>query len=90
MNRWQQRIMDSYPTRAVRQNIEGNVGVSVTVGADGRVSACTVTASSGSSILDDAACEGMQRYARYDAALDDAGNPTTGRDSLTIVYQLGN
>ena len=30
----------------------------------------------------------MQRYARYNPALDDAGNPTTGRDSMTIVYQL--
>jgi len=36
-----------------------------------------------------AACDGMTRYARYNPALDDNGNPTTGSDTRTIVYQLG-
>lgn len=88
-NRWAARIQSNYPRRAVQREIEGNVGVAVTVGADGRVTACSVTSSSGSEDLDQAACEGMQRYARYEPALDDAGNPTTGRDSMTIVYRLG-
>jgi protein TonB len=65
------------------------VGVSVTIGPDGRVTGCSVSNSSGNDDLDQAACEGMQRYARYNPALDDAGNPTTGRDSMTIVYRLG-
>ena len=88
-SRWASRISNNYPSRAVRQEIEGNVGVSVQIGPDGRVTACSVSASSGSDILDEAACDGMQRYARYNAALDDAGNPTSGRDSMTIVYRLG-
>lgn len=87
-SRWSARIQEAYPSRAVRREIEGNVGVSVVIGSDGRVQSCTVTASSGESILDEAACEGMERYARYEPALDDRGNPTTGRDSLTIVYRL--
>lgn len=87
-NRWAARIQEAYPARAIRQEIEGNVGVSVVIGADGRVQSCSVTASSGESVLDEAACAGMQRYARYDPALNDAGQPTTGRDSLTIVYRL--
>ncbi len=87
-NRWAARISNNYPSRAVRQEIEGNVGVSVVISAEGRVTACSVSSSSGSDILDEAACDGMQRYARYNPALDDAGNPTTGRDSMTIVYQL--
>lgn len=88
-SRWAARISNNYPSRAVRQEIEGNVGVSVVIGADGRVTSCSVSNSSGSDILDEAACDGMQRYARYTPALDDAGNPTTGRNSMTIVYQLG-
>lgn len=88
-NRWAARIQSNYPRRAVQREIEGNVGVSVTIGPDGRVTGCSVTSSSGSEDLDEAACEGMQRYARYEPALDDAGNPTTGRDSMTIVYRLG-
>lgn len=85
---WARRIQENYPARAIRDETEGRVGVRVSIGTNGRVSACTVTSSSGSRILDDAACEGMQRYARYNPALDDAGNPTEGSASTTIVYQL--
>lgn len=85
---WTQRIMDNYPSRALREGTEGTVGVAVTVGADGRVSACRVTSSSGSSILDDAACQGMQRYARFDPALNDAGQPTSANWSTRIVFRL--
>lgn len=87
-SRWAARIQENYPSRAIRDEIEGRVGVSVTVGPNGRVSACSVSNSSGSSILDQAACEGMERYARFEPALDNAGNPTTGSYSTTIVYQL--
>ena len=87
-NRWAARIQENYPSRAIRDEIEGRVGVNVGIGPDGRVSSCSVSSSSGSSILDDAACQGMQRYARFEPALDDAGNPTNGSFSTTIVYQL--
>ena len=86
--RWAARIQQNYPSRAVRDGTEGTVGVSVTVNTDGRVSACTVTSSSGSSILDQAACSGMERYARFDPALNDAGNPISSSYSTRIVYRL--
>jgi protein TonB len=89
LNRWAARIQENYPARAIRDEIEGSVRVSVTIGTNGRVTACTVVGSSGSSVLDQAACDGMTRYARYNPALDDNGNPTTGSDTRTIVYQLG-
>lgn len=88
LSRWSRRISENYPSRALREEIEGNVGVSVTIGSNGRVSGCRVARSSGSSILDDAACKGMERYARFDPALDAAGNPTTGSYSTTITYRL--
>ena len=88
-NRWASRIVnEGYPSRAVRRQLEGVVGVSVVVGTDGRVQSCNVTSSSGESILDEGACDAMERYARYEPALDAAGNPTTGRDSLSIDYRL--
>lgn len=85
---WAARIQENYPARALREEIEGTVGVRVTVTADGRATGCSVTASSGSDILDAAACAGMERYARFDPALDDAGNPTTGSYSTRITYRL--
>jgi protein TonB len=88
LGRWSARIQEQYPPRAVRDEIEGRVGVRVSIGPNGRVSECSVSSSSGSSILDEAACAGMRNYARFNPALDAAGNPTTGSYSTTIVYQL--
>ncbi|MXP40086.1 TonB family protein [Altererythrobacter soli] len=85
---WARRIQENYPSRALREGTEGTVGVSVTVNAEGRVSACSVTSSSGDSSLDQAACTGMERYARFDPALDRDGNPVTGSWSTRITYQL--
>ncbi|HEU4651339.1 MAG TPA: energy transducer TonB [Croceibacterium sp.] len=86
--RWAARIQENYPARAIRDETQGTVGVRVTISPQGRVTACSVTSSSGSSVLDEAACDGMTRYARYNPALDDAGNPTTGSATTRIVYQL--
>jgi protein TonB len=85
---WAGRIQSNYPARALREGTEGTVGVNVTVSPDGRVTACSVTSSSGSSALDEAACQGMQRYARYDPALNDAGQPVSASTSTRIVYRL--
>ena len=87
-SRWAARIQENYPPRAVRDEIEGRVSVRVTVGPNGRVSDCSVTSSSGSPVLDDAACSGMRSYARFNPAWDAAGNPTSGSYSTVIVYQL--
>ncbi|KMS55381.1 energy transducer TonB [Novosphingobium barchaimii LL02] len=85
---WAGRIQSNYPTRAAREEREGRVGVRVQIGADGRVSACSVSSSSGSPDLDEAACDGMTRYARFDPALDDGGNPVSSNYSTAIVYKL--
>jgi periplasmic protein TonB len=85
---WASRIQENYPARALREEVEGTVGVRVTVTAEGRATGCSVTASSGSSILDQAACAGMERYARFDPALDAAGNPTSGSYATRITYKL--
>lgn len=85
---WQRRIIENYPARAVRDGTEGTVGLSVTVDGNGRVASCNVTSSSGSSVLDQAACTDITRYARFKAALDAAGNPTTASWSTRIVYRL--
>lgn len=86
--RWARQIQDNYPARALREEAEGTVGVSITVGPDGRVSACSVTASSGNDSLDTGACEGMRRYARYKPALNAAGEPISATTSNRIVYRL--
>jgi len=85
---WAARIQDNYPAKAAREERSGRVGVRVQIGPDGKVTACSVTSSSGSPDLDQAACDGMTRYARYNPALDDAGNPVSGTASTAIQYKL--
>ena len=87
-SRWAQRIQDNYPSRAIRQEEEGTVTMRVTIEPNGRVGSCSVTGSSGSSTLDNAACQGMQRYARYNPALNDAGNPVSSSTTQSIRYVL--
>lgn len=85
---WAGRIQSNYPTRAAREEREGRVGVRVQIGPDGRVTACSVSGSSGSPDLDEAACDGMTRYARFDPALDRDGNAIASSYQTAIVYKL--
>jgi protein TonB len=63
----------SYPAAARRANAEGRVSVRVSVGADGRVTDCTVSASSGNQDLDAATCRLARRNARFEPARDAQG-----------------
>lgn len=85
---WAARIQENYPRRAAQEEIEGTVGVRVTVTADGRATGCSVTGSSGSGILDDAACKDLERYGRFEPALDADGNPISAGWSTRITYKL--
>ncbi len=66
---------DDYPQSAIRNEEAGTTSVRLTVGADGRVSDCSVTGSSGSSSLDQTTCSIIRRRARFTPAKDQAGNP---------------
>ena len=79
---------DDYPAAALRGNDQGTTGFSLTIGASGRVEACSVTSSSGSAALDQATCRILRSRARYTPARDQSGNPTSGRDSGRVTWRL--
>lgn len=79
---------NDYPSRALQQEREGTTGFRVTVGANGRVTDCQVTSSSGHPDLDQATCSNVTRRARFDPALDGSGNPTTGSYSNRVRWQI--
>jgi protein TonB len=79
---------DDYPAGALRNNEQGTTGFALTIGPSGRVEACNVTSSSGSSALDQATCRILRSRARYTPARDENGNPTTGRDSGRVTWRL--
>ena len=85
---WMAMIVKNYPIHAHLHGQEGTVGVAVSVSRDGRPTDCRVTKSSGHELLDSAACKGMQRYARFDPALDADGRPITAEFSSEVTFAL--
>jgi protein TonB len=77
-----------YPSAALREEEQGTVGVSYTIGADGRVSNCTVVRSSGSRSLDSTTCRILQQRFRYSPARDASGNPVATTKSQSVTWRL--
>lgn len=81
---------DAYPESARDAGAQGLVRASLTVGTNGRVTACTVTASSGNKALDDTTCRISIARVRYTPAKDDNGNPIQSTVTLPVRWQLPN
>ncbi len=79
---------DDYPDAARDADQQGSTGVVLSVGANGRVSNCSVSRSSGSGSLDSATCRILKSRAKFTPAQDSSGNPTTGTVSATIKWVL--
>lgn len=79
---------DDYPSAAIRAEAQGTTVISMTIGADGRVTGCTVSRSSGNGALDSTACSLAQRRFRFTPAQDENGNNVAGRASRSIRWQL--
>lgn len=79
---------EDYPAAAVRNREQGPVAFSLSIGADGRATACSVTGSSGSAILDSTTCRLLMMRARFEPARDSKGRPTTDTVTGRIVWRL--
>jgi TonB family protein len=78
---------DDWPSKALQQEREGVAAFIVTVGADGYVSNCQITASSGHEDLDAATCKYVKRRARFlPAAVN--GEEVQGSYSNRVRWQL--
>lgn len=77
-----------YPAEALRNDEEGTVRVRLHVGADGRVSACTVSQSSGSASLDSTTCRLLQERARFTPARDSAGRVVSDTVATSITWNI--
>lgn len=79
---------DDYPDSAIRNEESGTTGFRLDVGPDGRVSNCTVTASSGSSSLDSTTCRLMRSRARFTPATNSSGAKVSDSVSGRIRWVL--
>lgn len=78
---------DDYPDASRRAEEQGITRVSYTIDPTGKVSACTVTASSGSPRLDEATCKIIMRRFRFNPATRD-GQPVSDTKSQPVRWQL--
>ncbi len=79
---------NDYPSRALREEREGVTRFRVSVGADGKITGCTVTGSSGHPDLDEATCSLVSRRGRFNPAKDGEGQPTTDSWSSAVRWQI--
>lgn len=78
---------DDYPDASRRAEEQGVTRVSYTIDPTGKVSACTVTQSSGSPRLDDATCKIIIRRFRFNPATRD-GQPIAETKTQPVRWQL--
>lgn len=76
-----------YPSEALNLRQEGTTIVVVHVTAKGRVAACSMSESSGSSSLDDASCAFVRRV-RFDPARDGNGHAIEGDTRFPMKWRL--
>ncbi len=79
---------NDYPSRDLREGNQGLTRFRLTVGTDGKVLGCEVTASSGFPGLDRAACDNIARRARFEPATGPGGETVTGTYSNTIRWVI--
>lgn len=77
-----------YPAKALREGREGTSYFTVTVGKDGRAKDCTITQSSGHTDLDEQSCRMIVRQARWEPAVDEAGNPVEASYSSKVNWTI--
>ncbi len=77
-----------YPRADLREGNEGVTRFILSVGTNGRVSACRITATSGFASLDKATCNLVSRRARFNAAKDTSGSKVSGSYSSSIRWVI--
>lgn len=78
---------NDYPSRALREDREGVTRFTVSVGADGKVTSCSVTGSSGHADLDSTTCQLIQRRGRFRVDTS-CGDSSGGSWSSAVRWQI--
>jgi TonB family protein len=77
---------DDYPSSALASGASGLAAVRLAIGADGRVTGCSVTRSTRIAALDNATCSVLRARARFTPAGDSNGMPVTGTHDAVISW----
>jgi len=79
---------NDYRTSWIRRGMEGTAGFRLTIDANGRVSNCTITQSTGHRALDQATCRLVKRRAEFNPGKDTQGDAVSGTFSSAVLWQI--
>jgi TonB family protein len=79
---------DDYPASAMHVRDHGLTVFALAIDAQGRVSSCRITASSGSAILDEATCRLITERGRFTPARDARGRAVPGQFASRVRWQF--
>lgn len=79
---------DDYRSNWIRQEMAGRARFRLEIAADGRVTGCTITATSGHAALDAATCALVTKRARFQPAQGSDGGAVSGSYTSTIDWRL--
>lgn len=82
------KIVQTYPTEAIRRGERAIMEMRVLLGPDGKVTSCTLENSTKVESLESPACDAMKQ-AEFDPALDATGTPISSLFATTIIYTMG-
>lgn len=87
--KWQAWVSTSdYPTRDLREGNQGTTRYRLSIDSAGRVSGCTVTASSGHPGLDRATCDKVRSRAKFEPATDQTGARVPGSFTGSVTWTI--
>ena len=79
---------EDYRSNWIRQEMAGKARFRLEIAADGRVTGCTITGSSGFPALDQATCSLVSRRAKFQPARGREGQPVASTYTNTIDWRL--
>lgn len=79
---------NDYRTSWINRGYSGVASFALEISANGRVSDCQITRSTGHDALDAATCRLLSSRARFDPAKDNSGNSVAGTYSSSVNWQI--
>jgi TonB family protein len=79
---------DAYPPSARAAGMQGRTAFTLDLDAQGRITSCNITSSSGSPLLDSTTCNLLVSNARFKPAHDPSGRAVAGTWSSAMVWKL--
>lgn len=86
---WAQQVMRAYPSTSPGAATGGLVRLRMIVGPDGVPTACLPNKGYAEAVFEEAACQAMMKYSKFNPALAADGSPVPGYFATTVVYYSG-